>query len=217
MLLLQQSGAADWDDALVRGLLDDALRVVPPTVTLPHSGRTLHRGEPVHPQRPEHPLFRTPHALDDASWWQGWSLLEPWEPKAAQPAGGRRPPHTSPMSAALPLDVSSAAPDAIAANTAALRRMQPLLTHAMGSAGLVLAEVFSPPPPFFFSGSTRVSNRDTFCTKHTASSVLLLLKVDAAFLRLQPYSLGVAQEYVRTLLARARWNWIIGAFWQCTG
>ena len=147
MLLLQQSGAADWDDALVRGLLDDALRVLPPTVTLPHSGRTLHRGEPVHPQRPEHALFRTPHALDDAAWWQGWSLLEPWEPKAAQPAGGRRLPHTSPMSAALTLDVSSAAPDAIAANTAALRRMQPLLTHAMGSAGLVLAEVFFPPPP----------------------------------------------------------------------
>lgn len=146
VLLMQQSGAADWDDAVVRDLLDAALRILPPTVTLPHSGRTLHRGEPVHPQRPEHALFRTPHALE-ASWWESWNLLEPWEPKAAQPAGGRRLPHPSPVSSALTLDVSSAAPDAIAANAAALRRMQPLLTHAMGSAGLVLAEVFFPPPP----------------------------------------------------------------------
>ena len=145
VLLLQQSGAPDWDDAAVRDLLDDALRILPPTVTLPHSGRTLHRGEPVHPQRPEHALFRTPHALN-TSWWESWNLLEPWEPKVAQPAGGRRLPHPSPMSSALTLDVSSAAPDAIAANAAALRRMQPLLTHAMGSAGLVLTEVFFPPP-----------------------------------------------------------------------
>lgn len=145
VLLLQQSGAPDFDDACVRNLLDPALRVMPATVTLPHSGRTLHRGEPAHPQRPEHALFRTPHLLN-TSWWETWSLLEPWEPVMAQPAGGRKLPHPSPVSSALTLDASSAAPAAVAANTEAMRRLAPLLTYAMGSAGLVLAEVFFTPP-----------------------------------------------------------------------
>ena len=146
LLLLQQAGAADFDDGAVRGLLDPALQVFAPTVTLPHSGRTLPRGEPVHIQRRDHRLFRTPHAIN-GTWLERWALLTPWQPQMAQPSNGATLPHTSPMSSGVTLDVSRGADrESADANARALRRVAPLLTHAMGSADIVLSEVFYPPP-----------------------------------------------------------------------
>ena len=146
VLLLQQADAADFDDATVQRF-DPALRVFAPTVTLPHSGRTLPRGEPVHMQRRDHVIFRAPHAIDPR-WLERWGPLSPWRPRMAQRSNGARLPHTSPMSSGVTIDVSRGADPASAhANEKALRRISPLLTHAMGSADLVLSEVFYPPLP----------------------------------------------------------------------
>jgi hypothetical protein len=117
------------------------LRLYPTSQYIMHSGLTVGRGRPVHPTRTDHPVFSHPNALGRdhfLSWNDPWN----WTESAVDTGVGRiRPtPSQSPMALGVFINSTNLTSE-IAANEAALNRVDVLLGHAMGLQNIVLAEL----------------------------------------------------------------------------
>ena len=113
-----------------------ALHLYPMTELIMHSGLTVGRGRPVHPTRMEHPVFVGLTRENFLS----WNDAHNWTEASVDSAEMNPTPDQSPAEMGVFLN-STNVTDEIAANEAALNRVDVLMGHGMGLQNIVLAEM----------------------------------------------------------------------------
>eukprot|EP01044_Picomonas_judraskeda_P013862 COSAG03_NODE_2142_length_3081_cov_7.344025_4_plen_509_part_00 len=114
----------------------NALHLYPMTELIMHSGLTVGRGRPVHPTRTQHPIFTgltREHFLS-------WNDAHNWTEASVDSPEQNPTPDQSPAAMGVFLNSTNVTAE-MAANEAALNRVDVLMSHGMGLQNVVLAEM----------------------------------------------------------------------------